>query len=116
MEATPLALPVTSLMLVAFLLTSMLTAVEAYIAHAFYGALRSQHELNGYEPLPPRPTYGSTRTREHNRAALDSNLKLGSLYETLGGVGAGMQIDSFVQGMQNRMESGKHSSLGVPSH
>jgi hypothetical protein len=110
METSPLALPVGSLLMIAFGLTALLVAAEGFVAHAFYGALRSQ-EVHGYTPLGQRPTDGCAKEIENVRATLANNVKMTTIHETPGGVGTGMRIDPFVQGMQSRMESAHNSII-----
>jgi hypothetical protein len=112
MESSPLALPVISLLLIAFGLTVLLSLLEAFIAHAFYIAIRDQNNLrdqnkfHSYHTVPQQ-TPAFSKKRGKLRVAPPNAIKMGTIYETPGGVGAGMRIDPFLHGMQNRMESAK---------
>ena len=112
MESSPLALPVISLLLIAFGLTVLLSLLEAFIAHAFYVAIRDQNDFHAYDQVP-QATPALSKKGPKLRVAQDRGIRLGTIYATPGGVGAGMRIDPFVHSMQSRMESAKNPSLCV---
>jgi len=116
MDASPLALPVGSLLLLAFGLTALLSGVEGFIAHAFYIALQNQNNFRGYSEVSQAQTYETMNSSsKHKILTHDGNIKLATMLATPSGVGTGMRIDPFVQSMQSRFESAKnvsHSAKG----
>jgi hypothetical protein len=109
MENEPIALPVASLLLLAFGITALLSTVEAYIAHAFYMALKNTVDPHMYEALPVDSVTLQKNAKEEKSKTERKNQ--GDLVTKETGVAGGMRIDSFVHRMQMSMESVKHKNI-----